>query len=177
MATFEEEKANFLSHYGVPGMKWGKKRNANYSDQQIKRDTQVYGRRGASRINKNMNKGDQISTARGAEKTRRDKVMGRNKYARQAGKFAGAVGGVALANVALTQLNRAANTMAGRTVVNKVFGSVAGEHIRQGLVFANGSPIVRAAASVGAAKVGSMLAGDLGVSVNMRTNGYDPNRR
>ena len=177
MIDLESEKEAFLAHYGVKGMRWGKRTNPNYSKDQIKRDTQIYGRRGASRINKNMNKGDSISTARGSEKTRRDRVMGRNKYARQGGKIAGAVAGVAAANIAISQLSRLSNTTAGRSVMNKLMGSNLASMVAGGLNAANQSPAIRLAASAGAAKVGSMLAGDIGVAVNMRANGYDPSRR
>lgn len=176
--TFEEQKEEFLAHYGVKGMKWGKrKRNPNYSDQQVKRDKQVYGARGTKRINKNMNKGDQISTARAMEKTRRDRVMGRNKYARQAGKVAGAGIGVAAVNLGISAAAKAVNSQVGASVVNKLFGQATGNLINVSINVANQSPIVRAVASAGAAKVGTMLAGDAAVAVNMRAAGYDPSRK
>lgn len=180
MSTFESEKEEFLEHYGKKGMRWGKRTNPNYSDQQVRRDSQVYGNRGASRINKALNKGDQISTARGDEKTRRDRVMSKNKYVRQGGKVAGALASVAVANVALTGLSRAATSTVGRNIINKFLTS--NHPLRQaqvaiGLSEALRSPQVRVMVSTGAAAVSQMFAGDAAVAVNMRAHGYDPNRK
>ena len=164
-----------LEHAGVKGMKWGVRKNPNYTSQQRRRDGQIYGRGGVRRINNNMNKGDQVSTARGFEKGRRDRVMGRNKYARQGGKVAGAVVGVVGANVAINLATNAATSRIGQSVANKVLGQY-GDLAVAAVAMAN-NPIIRVAASAGAARVGSMLAGDAAVSANMRVNGYDPNRR
>lgn len=167
---------NELAHYGVKGMKWGKRRNPDYTDQQVKRDVQVYGKRGASRINKSLNDGNSISVARGDEKTRRDRVMGKNKYVRQGGKAAAAVGGVAAANVAISGLRKATYTAAGQRFLNSTLGSGAGMAAMRVADIAS-SPAARVVVSAGAAKVGSMLAGDAAVGLNMRLHGYDPNRR
>lgn len=173
---------DFLAHYGVEGMRWGQRRgelsksNPDYNSDQRKRDKQIYGRGGVKRINKNLNSGDSISTARGSEKTRRDRVFGRNKYVRQGGKVAGAVGGVVLANVGISALSKVAKTGPARTFVSKIFGSGAGASLSTIANFAN-TPAVRLAASSGAAYVGNMLAGDIAVSVNTRAAGYDPSRK
>lgn len=177
-----------LSHAGVKGMKWGvrKKLAPGYSPLQAKRDAQIYGNRGAGRINKNMKKGDNISTARGSEKTRRDRVMGRNKYVRQGGKIAGAVGGVVISNVAISSLKTIAYSpktlsLVGRILKNaspkvKVGAANAMVGVRTASEFLS-MPQIRLITSVGAAKVGNMLAGDMAVSANMRLNGYDPSRK
>lgn len=172
----------FLEHVGVKGMKWGvRKRNPDYSNNQQKRDRQIYGKGGSRRINKNMNKGDSISVARGDEKTRRDRVMGRNKYVRQGGKVAGAVAGVTVANLGLTYASRAINTDLGKSIIGKVMKATTGSSsVEAGVQIATlamNNPFVRVVASSGAAKVGTMLAGDAAVSANMRLNGYDPSRR
>ena len=75
-----------LYHHGVKGQKWGVRRfqnadgtltakgrnhrNERYSDEQYGRDKQVYGTLAARRINRNMNKGDMVSTARSKEAAR-----------------------------------------------------------------------------------------------------------
>jgi hypothetical protein len=67
---------NELRHYGVKGMKWGVRRaelaktNANYSRGQRDYDRTKRGvsKRGVKRINKRMNKGQDLETARTNEK-------------------------------------------------------------------------------------------------------------
>ena len=162
-----------LLHYGVVGMRWGKRTNPGYQHNQIKRDTQVYGKRGATRINKALNAGDSISVARGSEKTRRDRVMGKNKYVRQVGKIGGAATGAVVGFLAARGLAKAANSQHGRAMVNKLLGN---EYGTLANVVLN-NPIFLAGAAAGAAKVGHMLSGDIAVGINMRAHGYDPNRK
>jgi hypothetical protein len=179
----KEEFTESLAHFGVPGMKWGKSKSRSraegYTDQQVKRDKQVYGARGSRRINKNLKKGDQISVARGAEKTRRDRVISKNKYVRQGGKVAGSIGGIAVANIAISGINKLANSSTGGKIASRFLGA-SPEAIRLGqttIRTLSSNPVVRIAASTAAAKAGNMLAGDLAVSANMRANGYDPTRK
>jgi hypothetical protein len=98
MGYFFDEEDESLEHHGIKGQRWGvrrfqnedgtltargrNRRNENYSDQQYGRDKQVYGTLGARRINRNMNKGDMVSTARSKEAARIAKY-------REAGKWAG----------------------------------------------------------------------------------------
>lgn len=165
---------NFLAHYGVMGMRWGKRKQAaNYENNQVKRDRQVYGDRGTRRINKELSNGTNISTARGYEKTRRDRVMSKNKYARQGGKVAGAVAGGAVGLVGASLARRAANSSTGRSILNSVLGREGGTIVSTLI----SNPIATGAITLGAAKVGEMMSGDIGVAVNMRSHGYDPNRR
>lgn len=171
----DEQSEEFLAHYGVKGMRWGKRgKNPNYGDQQVKRDQQVYGSRGAKRINRSLNDGNQISVARGDEKTRRDRATSKNKYVRQGGKIGGAAVGAIAANVALTNIGRAARTSVGRNISAKIMGNSDAAAL---VSMATSNPAVRFTASVGAAKVASMFAGDAAVSVNMRARGYDPTRK
>lgn len=171
------EAEEFLAHYGVKGMRWGKrKQHENYEDNQVKRDVQVYGKRGAKRINKQLHDGASISVARGDEKTRRDAVMGKNKYVRQGGKAAAAIGGVAAANVAISGLGKVAASQSGQKFLNSTFGNGAGAAVKSVADLAN-TPAARIVVSAGAAKVGSMLAGDIAVNVRMRAHGYNPNRK
>ena len=103
--------------------------------------------------------------------------MGKNKYVRQGGKIAGAVAGLVAGNVALTGLSRAANTNVGRTVIGKVFGFDGAIKASMAISALASNPIARVAVSAGAAKVGTMLAGDAAVAANMRLAGYDPSRK
>lgn len=179
---------DFLAHHGVLGMHWGKHlpgrgqgKNSDYSDQQRKRDKQIYGGRGVRKINKSLNRGNRISVARGDEKTRRDRVMGKNKYVRQVGKVVNVVGGVAIANVAVSALHKFSNSHAGAVFVSKIFGA----NSKGRAAFETGRSITgmlntiqgRAVVSIGVAKVTDMLSGDLAVSANMRAHGYNPNRK
>lgn len=178
---------DFLAHYGVKGMRWGKRKNPNYTDQQVKRDVQVYGARGAKRINKSLNDGNSISVARGDEKTRRDNVMAKNKYVRQGGKAAGAVGGAALGYVAVKGIKALANSELARSAVEKAMMGVGGKSfmqatrmyhvIREPITQYADSVAVQAVIAAGAAKVGHMLAGDIAVNTRMRMHGYNPNRK
>lgn len=165
---------NYLAHYGVKGMRWGKRKNPNYADNQVKRDIQVYGKRGAKRINKSLNDGNSISVARGDEKTRRDGVMSKNKYVRQGGKAAGAVAAGAVGFVAVQAVRKAASSRAGREFLFKNLPDPAwATPIHQTLRH----PATTALITAGAAKVGHMLAGDIAVNTRMRAHGYDPNRK
>lgn len=70
---------NELIHYGVKGMKWGVRRNLNnankdYSNKQRKHDRAFYGTRGEKRINKKLNQGYGIQSARHYEVERREKI-------------------------------------------------------------------------------------------------------
>ena len=166
-----------LKHHGILGMKWGvrkdnKHTNPNYTDQQRKRDREIYGSRGVSRINKAMNNGDTISVARGTEKTKRDHVLGRQKYVRQGGKIVGASVGAIGSQIGISALISAANTRVGNELASKLLGKHS-----QVVLSALDSGGVRATAAIGMAKVGEMLAGDAAVGVSLRLHGYNPNRR
>lgn len=167
----------YLAHHGVLGMKWGHRkadsRNANYSDQQYKRDKQIYGARGAKKINKSMNKGNSISVARGDEKTRRDRVRSKSKYVRQGGKVVGVGAGIAAGIGAGRVINHAARSAQGKMVLNKILGREGGAIASQVL----SSPLVMAAASAGAVKVADMFSGDVAVSAYERAHGYKPYRK
>lgn len=179
---------DFLAHYGVKGMKWGrrKSRNENYSDNQVRRDQEVYGMRGSRRINKALNKGNSIGTARAVEKTRRDNVMAKNPYHRQVGKIVGAGVGIIGVNVGISAAKRAANSpkvlgFVGNLLKNAppgVKGAAANTFVGARTVTSLlSTPQFRLIASSGAAAIGQKLSGDIAVSANMRVHGYNPNRK
>lgn len=83
------DASSYLEHYGVKGMKWGirkarlksenaitnrnkskkqlDKRNKKYGSADYSRDVSIYGRGGAERINKRLNKGKTLDQARRRE--------------------------------------------------------------------------------------------------------------
>ena len=92
MLSYENE----LIPHGVKGMRWGVRKdnyNSNYSPEQRLRDKTVYGSGGVKRINKSMNKGHSISSARSKEAARINSARNRARVAGQAGKTIGQIGG------------------------------------------------------------------------------------
>ena len=174
----EQQMSTELTHHGVKGMKWGirkdrGKRNPNYSDQQSKRDSQIYGRRGSKRINRSMNEGDSVSTARSREKTRRDRVMSKNKYYRQGGQLVGSAAAALASDIGISTARKAMLTRSGSRLVASMMGQKGAALFYMAL----GDPTVRLTASIGAAKIASMSSGDLAVRARMRAYGYNPNRK
>lgn len=137
---------NELSHYGVPGMKWGVRKdgwNKGYSEDQRKRDLRIYGRGGVRRINKSMNKyGDSISGARSSEARR----IGR---ARKASRVGGQIG----------------------TVAGGIAGFIAGQKISAKI-----PPEFRFQVAAGSAAVGTQLGRYGGQAIGMIAYGYSPDK-
>lgn len=183
---------DYLEHYGVKGMKWGKrKRNSNYSDDQMKRDSQVYGKRGAKRINKNMNKGDSVSTARSVEKTRRDTVAskavdirGRTDRSRNfkqtvGGAVGGAAGGFA-ANRAAAAVGKLATSRVGQQALTKITKDpIVSAQLGASVSTFTRNPKNRAMVASGGAMVGGMMgakAPRTASTTYVKAKGYNPNR-
>ncbi len=186
------EYDDYLEHYGVKSMKWGKrKRNPNYSDDQMKRDSQVYGKRGAKRINKNMNKGDSVSTARSVEKTRRDTVAskavdirGRSERSRNfkqtvGGAVGGAAGGVA-ANRATTAVGKLATSRVGQRALTKITKDpIVSAQLGASISTFTRNPQNRALIASGGAVVGGVMGANSPRTASKayaRSKGYNPDR-
>ena len=102
-----------LSHHGVKGMRWGvrhDKQNSNYSSEQRLRDKTVYGSGGVRRINKSMNKGHSISSARSREAARINSARNKARIASQVGNTVGKVGGAIGGYYASKYVTRALST-------------------------------------------------------------------
>ena len=93
-----------LTHHGIKGQKWGvrrfqntngsltlagkQRRNEKYSDAQRKRDEKIYGPRSVERINKRMNDGESIQSARHNEVIRKARKEHAKDVAKKAVKVA-----------------------------------------------------------------------------------------
>lgn len=83
-----------LYHYGIKGMKWGRRKkrdsknahNKNYTDKQRKNDRAFYGEKGEKRINKKLNEGYGLRGARHFEAERRQRVEKRKKTTKKVSK-------------------------------------------------------------------------------------------
>ena len=143
-----------LYHHGVKGMKWGvRKDNPNYSSEQRSRDKGVYGRGGVARINRSMNKGDSISSARSKEANRIYKH-------RRAGVTLGKVGSVA-------------GGVAGAVVGYKASQMVLKKY---GTGDAYTDMLIKGAVTAGAYRMSTTLGRVGGQSVGMISGGYSPSK-
>lgn len=94
-----------LYHYGVKGMKWGRRKktesssnsstknsvNKDYTDKQRKRDRAFYGARGEKRINKRLNEGHGIQGARHYEVERQRRKEKTKKIVKKGAKVAAGI--------------------------------------------------------------------------------------
>ena len=162
----------YLAHHGIKGMKWGLRRFRNedgtlteagkkrYSDDQFKRDKSVYGRAGAKRIQKRVEKnGESVSGARSKEATRINSARRRGLVLGQAGAAVGGVGGAIGGAIA-------------SKYVRKILSEKSGIDLSDpSVAFAVGASI-----SAGVAKVGETLGREGGRAVGMLSGGYNPNK-
>jgi len=100
-----EEVSNILVHHGIKGMRWGVRRtpeqlghdrkNPNYTEKQRQRDRQFYGKGGERRINRKLNEGQGIQSARNYESDRLHRARNVAASNGLAGRITGAaIGGV-----------------------------------------------------------------------------------
>lgn len=161
-----------LEHHGIRGQKWGvrrfqntdgsltsagrNRRNQNYSDEQYGRDKQVYGTLGARRINRNMNKGDMVSTARSKEARRIAKY-------REAGKYAGKATSIAVGAATYLGADHVKNYLNKKT------------NYKYNKLLDPNSPIAPII-DLGAASIAGSLSYKVGQGAAMMTGGYAPNK-
>lgn len=88
------DPTSYLEHYGVKGMRWGvrrkretvdyNKRNKSYSQNSRTRDIVKYGMKAEDRINRRMNKGMSLKSARRREFVR---AIGRSAFVTASGLY------------------------------------------------------------------------------------------
>lgn len=97
---YSDYNGECLMHYGVLGMHWGirkdKKRNPDYSSKQRIRDRKLYGRGAERRINRRMNKGESVQSARHNEVVKKNRKRKAKNVAAVVGSAAVATGGAAV---------------------------------------------------------------------------------
>lgn len=162
----------YLMHYGIKGQKWGIRRYQNedgtrteagkerYSLEQYKRDRDVYGDRGARRIQKRViGEGDSVSGARSREADRinsaRKAATSGGQIGRTVGAIGGAIGGVVASKYVVNFLEKKANIDLSDPGVRLA---------------------VQGAVSAGASTVGTYLGGQIGRASMMAVNGYSPRK-
>ena len=111
-----------LYHYGVKGMKWGvRKKNYNepnkkYTEKQRKSDRDLYGKGAERRINKSMNKGHSLASARQLESQRRQRITKTKRIAKTTALVAAPV----VLDMAVNHLtNKKTTVNTGKTYVNR----------------------------------------------------------
>lgn len=170
-----------LYHHGIKGQKWGirrfrnsdgsltaagkRRRAENYSDEQMKRDSRVYSKGAAKRINKRMLNGESVQGARSAEA---DRIGRRRRAAENAGHvgetvgaIAGAIGG-GLAGLKLSGSNKVRSILRSTGLDETSINAIS--------IAASG------AIATGSAAVGRSLGRMSGQSVAMLAGGYSPSK-
>ena len=173
----------YLSHHGILGQKWGIRRYQNedgsltsagktryrrdhsvkdpdgtvlYDNKQYSRDRSIYSPGGASRIRKNITKGDSVSGARSREASRINRARNQAVIGETIGSTIGSIAGYTSGAIA---------------------GALLGDYYtkRYGEIFGGTMGVITASAvALGARKVGKQLGGKIGSSSVMAAYGYDP---
>jgi len=184
--------SNYLQHHGILGMKWGIRRyqnadgsltsagkrryNENYNPDQIRRDIAVYGKRGAKRISKDMDRGIPISGARSLEARRYHKAEEASNTGRKVGKVVGALGGAALGIAAVYGLTQTAK---GRSICSNIVNKFSSgssmaqkmqryQNVQEFLRSPRGMGMV----AVGAGIVGTFIGKAVGKNAPLAAKGY-----
>lgn len=173
-------EGTILIHHGIKGQKWGVRRFQNedgsltdagkkrygvegdgpsYSDEQYKRDVDVYGKSGANRINRRMIKGASVSGARSKEADRIESFRKGARVAGHVGSVVGTVGGAVAAY------------FVGKNIVPKVVESITGSGDSATTLIAS------AGVGMGLGAAGKALGKIGGESLAMLAGGYSPSKK
>lgn len=180
---------NVLYHHGIAGMKWGVRRyqnadgsltaagkkryyNPDYTNEQRLKDRTIYGRGGERRINKSMNKGHSVSTARSIEARRIQSTRRAATVAGITGHTVGTIGGAIGGYFAAPAVSKLVSNFVG-TLPNYVSPAVLSGAAK---IDGEAALVVSAAVSTGAAKAGGILGRIGGQSITMLAGGYSPSK-
>ena len=160
---------NEFDHYGVKGMRWGRRkqqRASGYTDKQYNQDKAVYGKGGAKRINKRMlsdNYG--LRGARSAEATMHNAAVKKSKAGAKAGAKIGGYTGLAAGYLAGSTVQKAGTIAVAAITKNRNLSYIA--------YSALGSIDGRTAIAMGSAAVGAAIGKNAGRTIPLATKGYD----
>lgn len=165
-----------LEHHGVKGQRWGVRRYRNtdgtltpagkrrYSDEQYTRDLHIYGKGGAKRIKKNVEKrGYGVSDARSEEATRIHSARRRAVVGGQVGSVAGGVGGIVAAHFTTPFVMQALKSVAPQPVQSLLNDQMISSYVEMTI-------------SGGTAAIGATLGRSGGKSIGMLSGGYSPKK-
>ena len=159
-----------IYHFGVKGMKWGqrKRRAENYSEGQYKRDSVMYGKRGAGRINRSMKKGYNVSGARAKEVEKHNRADRNSTTFGVVGNAAGKAVGAGAGGVAGYYLGSQVVKFAaakGAAYISKNLSPELGETVRTLVTNKQYQTSIKAGMAASGVKIGMAAGGRVGRQV------------
>ena len=150
-------------------MKWGIRkdpRNPNYTDKQRQRDRQFYGKGGERRINRKLNEGQGILSARNYESDRLYRARNKAKSSGAIGAIAGGLAGSIVGYHSDKIIQKGLNFLANKQP----------KYMGLAINFSRTNPHLKSAINMGGsfigACIGSSAGGSLGTKISMNARGY-----